>query len=412
MAENNSALGLAILALGSKGGGGGGTPEGAILYNAAQSLTEEQQMQARANQSLPYTSYDSTNWVTNQEIVIDAAINNAMINLDFEVSAPRFSTYIITAKEVADGEVIDSIKGKINLVGPNGYFVNYTTEPSTGKVFVTDTSDTYTALNQMKFYCNEAEEARTIYVDVIYVQPVINNKLDVGYINSDLFSKLNYSNGYISTTDNQLDNKNNFVMGQGNTVSNDINGALVVGQNNFIANGCASIALIGQGNVNTCDSGTPLNTGTSFIGNFLNATQSVATFVTGQYNNGTSKVAPWTGMNSYNTGDLVTPMGQYFGRQVWKCLQDNVTGMPPNFGPKTDNEYWHLLTDAELNNLDKGYLFVIGNGVDGIRSNALTVDWNGNLVCNNIPEPPTTDGTYTLKCVISSGVATYSWVQG
>ena len=57
------------------------------------------------------------------------------------------------------------------------------------------------------------------------------------------------------------------------------------------------------------------------------------------------------------------------------------------------------------------YAFIIGNGAgDSTRSNALTVDWSGNLVCNNIPAPPSTDGTYTLQCTVTNGVATYSWV--
>lgn len=33
------------------------------------------------------------------------------------------------------------------------------------------------------------------------------------------------------------------------------------------------------------------------------------------------------------------------------------------------------------------------------------------ISCNvsSIPEPPTTDGVYTLKCTVVNGVATYSW---
>ena len=57
------------------------------------------------------------------------------------------------------------------------------------------------------------------------------------------------------------------------------------------------------------------------------------------------------------------------------------------------------------------YVLVIGNGTNyNARSNALTVDWDGNLVCNNIPAPPSSDGNYVLQCSVSSGVATYSWV--
>ena len=31
---------------------------------------------------------------------------------------------------------------------------------------------------------------------------------------------------------------------------------------------------------------------------------------------------------------------------------------------------------------------------------------------NPLPTAPSEDGTYTLKCTVSSGVATYSWVAG
>lgn len=55
------------------------------------------------------------------------------------------------------------------------------------------------------------------------------------------------------------------------------------------------------------------------------------------------------------------------------------------------------------------YAFIIGNGVqDSNRSNALTVDWQGNLVCKNIPAPPTSNGSYQLTCTITSGVVSYS----
>ena len=57
------------------------------------------------------------------------------------------------------------------------------------------------------------------------------------------------------------------------------------------------------------------------------------------------------------------------------------------------------------------YLFIIGNGIyPNTKSNALTVDWDGNLVCHNIPAPPAEAGTYRLTCSVSSGGAvTYSW---
>lgn len=35
--------------------------------------------------------------------------------------------------------------------------------------------------------------------------------------------------------------------------------------------------------------------------------------------------------------------------------------------------------------------------------------FSGNVTANNIPAPPSADGTYTLTCTISSGSITYSW---
>lgn len=66
----------------------------------------------------------------------------------------------------------------------------------------------------------------------------------------------------------------------------------------------------------------------------------------------------------------------------------------------------------EQTNITDSYLLTIGNGTPSARSNALTVDWAGNLTCNNIPAPPAADGTYNLQCTISNGVASYSWVSG
>lgn len=72
---------------------------------------------------------------------------------------------------------------------------------------------------------------------------------------------------------------------------------------------------------------------------------------------------------------------------------------------------------GSLNTPDATKALIIGNGTVDFsnttptctRSNAMTVDWDGNIVANNIPAPPTTDGTYTLTCTVTSGVPTYSW---
>ena len=63
------------------------------------------------------------------------------------------------------------------------------------------------------------------------------------------------------------------------------------------------------------------------------------------------------------------------------------------------------------------YLLIIGNGSSNgnVLSNALTVDWDGNVVASgavtaaNIPAAPTTDGTYKLTCTVASGTPAYTW---
>lgn len=61
---------------------------------------------------------------------------------------------------------------------------------------------------------------------------------------------------------------------------------------------------------------------------------------------------------------------------------------------KLDSLKIHLLSQAQFDSETKSEndLYLITDGV-------------------NIPNPPTTDGTYTLKCTVASGVATYSWVK-
>ena len=78
-------------------------------------------------------------------------------------------------------------------------------------------------------------------------------------------------------------------------------------------------------------------------------------------------------------------------------------------------DYQHV--SGKYNIADNNKAMIIGNGVDkDNRSNALTVDWDGNVETSgivkatNIPDPPTTDGTYTLTCTVSNGVVTYAWV--
>ena len=80
-------------------------------------------------------------------------------------------------------------------------------------------------------------------------------------------------------------------------------------------------------------------------------------------------------------------------------------------GIKATSNYQTAIGRWNVENNNGTYAFIIGNGTeDNARSNAMTVDWNGNIIANNLPSPGSTDGDYILKCTITNGTPTYSWI--
>lgn len=101
---------------------------------------------------------------------------------------------------------------------------------------------------------------------------------------------------------------------------------------------------------------------------------------------------------------------------------------------------WHISSDSPFqmsvgkwNIVDSNskYNFIVGNGTSSGRSNAFAAGADGNIYTAGslyanvsdwsnpttsgtkmavIPEPPTTNGTYTLQATVSDGVVTYSWI--
>ena len=81
------------------------------------------------------------------------------------------------------------------------------------------------------------------------------------------------------------------------------------------------------------------------------------------------------------------------------------------YGIKASSNYQTAIGKWNVENNNGTYAFIIGNGTaDNARSNAMTVDWNGNIIANNLPSPGSTDGDYILKCTITNGTPTYSWI--
>ena len=209
-----------------------------------------------------------------------------------------------------------------------------------------------------------------------------------------------------NTTNYPIANGNNAVFGVANKVASNTSGALIVGSHNEEYRNCPAYALIGSYNMTGKSGYETHNSNNSLIGYYLIPTQSQYSTVIGKFNKSTSKYLPYSNITTYNQGDCVTRSSSNYQPAVYRCLADNTIGHYPPSSGTGNNEYWEYVDNGSSSE----YAFVIGNGVgdDSQRSNALTVDWAGNLVCNNIPECPSTDGTYNLQVSIVNGVPTYS----
>lgn len=117
----------------------------------------------------------------------------------------------------------------------------------------------------------------------------------------------------------------------------------------------------------------------------------------------------WGSWNSYSTGDIVNHSND---GNIYRANQD----IP--LGTAWDATMWDIIgtyaTDpADIIQFSYGY-----GSSNNSRTNLFDVRRNGdgylggNKIITNaiIPDPPTTDGTYTLQCTVTNGVATYAWV--
>ena len=129
-------------------------------------------------------------------------------------------------------------------------------------------------------------------------------------------------------------------------------------------------------------------------------------------------IPAWVSSTEYEVGDLVS-------RE--ETLSDNITYTriyrckTANSDATFDSSKWE---ESGL------YAEIVGNGTaDNARSNARALDWDGNerlmgdlyVGCNadstggtklaRIPDAPSTDGTYTLQCVVTNGEPTYTWIS-
>ena len=171
------------------------------------------------------------------------------------------------------------------------------------------------------------------------------------------------------------------------------------------SSGTRAIA-IGRGNVASGQSSLAIGdmaTGAS-VGNQSTGRNSIAI---GETNNSSGTVAFCLGSRNTASATLSAAIGGRLtatGRASTVIGQSNVADDNPE--------------DSSHGSGARKYIFIIGNGsFDGAtKSNALTVDWNGNVVASgavtatNIPAPPSGLGNYYLQVnVDADGVPTYSW---
>lgn len=113
--------------------------------------------------------------------------------------------------------------------------------------------------------------------------------------------------------------------------------------------------------------------------------------------------------NTYAVGDKCRLYDDPNGNKIYRCITAVET--PEEF----DSSKW--TEDGEYYNSDDTLVFEVGTG-DGndeqYRKNSFEVFKDGRVKINGKTaiaiDPPSTDGTYTLKCTVSSGVVSYSWV--
>lgn len=131
---------------------------------------------------------------------------------------------------------------------------------------------------------------------------------------------------------------------------------------------------------------------------------------TGSYASGCSKSTS-KGITCIGEGSHAEGYIDQGDNSSYQLRASSTAAFSMGYGTVADSACQHAIGKFNVADPNSTYLFIIGNGTAyNARSNALTVDWAGNIVCNNIPAQPAADGNYVLKCSIVSGVATYSWV--
>lgn len=120
---------------------------------------------------------------------------------------------------------------------------------------------------------------------------------------------------------------------------------------------------------------------------------------------------------------------------MWEPVATNLSAHVEGYKNIALGDYQHV--QGKFNVADSTKAFIIGNGTaTDARSNALTVDWSGDMtiagdlttgttlntmaqtvgaaineISVRVPTPPATDGNYILSLTVTNGVPTYTWIS-
>ena len=111
--------------------------------------------------------------------------------------------------------------------------------------------------------------------------------------------------------------------------------------------------------------------------------------------------------STYEVNDVVKHSADPVDYNVYKCITAITT--PEAWDPT----HWTVI--GRYYPSEESLIFSVGNGADNSsRSNAIEVFKNGSVKIKGQEalalDPPSADGTYKLRCTVSSGVVTYAWV--
>ena len=401
---------------------GGGGSAGAVRYDEAQSLTDAEKNQAKANQELPYISRTKTR------------LNNSAYSGGYSAGAQQ--VYIQPTWNVSkDGcahlwlEGVNSnntytFKATITMTGStSGTLV--ADDDETSQAYFVDNQAVYVA-NYISFNKKDTSSSLTnvgnyIYWTVYGDVPSYNNKLSGDLVDSGLldYGKItSNSNTFmgvsIASKGNDTSGKSSYVGGWENVTLGNVKQnhsphqyCVTVGWDNQTENNAGHEVLLGfHNNIGTG------NRYANLVGSYLEANAyNKLPYIALGYRSDSSYLNGLTDFSysaTYSQGDLVMYHDNNNGLYVAESLQDNNKGHYPN---TSDTAYWKFLGYDEV----KKYvpLMVIGDGTDSYPQtarNALVLTHAGDIICNNIPACPTTDGTYNLQVTVTNGVPTYSWV--